>query len=297
MSKDHVFEDYWSISASELGIIKKYRGINRLKCAALLKYYQIEGSFPEKYGDISDLGCKKLAVILDISNDIDLAYDFLDATGRRQRADVRVYCGFRASVQSDYDAVTLYLVEHGFNDLDVENTISQRLKQWFLTQKIERSTTLQEERIINAVRAKLEDKRYQYISDQLSDDHKQGLDTLLEIQAGETYAPLVLLKDDPGKPCLSSVFIELSKLDKINNLDSPPELFPHNWKKLRQTYRHRTAREPVRELRCHPSHIRYALIAAFCLERRENIMSLLHAELLYYFKKEESLLLQEYLFI
>jgi len=272
MSKDHVFEDYWSISASELDVIKKYRGVNRLKCAALLKYYQIEGRFPEKYSNIPDLGCNKLAVILDISNDIDPAYDFLDATGRRQRTDVRVFCGFRAGSQPDYDAVTFFLVEYEFNDLEVEKTIPQRLKQWFLAQKIERPTALREERIINAVRARLEEERYKYIANKLSDDHKQVLDDLLEIQTGNTSAPLVLLKDDPGKACLSSVFIELSKLEEINNLDLPSELFPHNWNKLRQTYRHRTAREPVRELRRHPDHIRYALLAAFCLERRENIV-------------------------
>ena len=272
MSEDHGYESYWSISDLEWNVIKKYRGVNRFKCAALLKYYQIEGRFPEKFSDIPEIGRKALSSHLNPAESIDPAYDYLDATGRRQRADIRAYVGFRLSVKADYNAITLFLVDRVFHDFNAENSLSRLLKHWFQDRMIERPTVLREERILNAVRVNLEDQRYQHIANQLSDVRKQGLYDLLKTQTDETYAPLVLLKDDPGKPCLSSVFIELSKLGSIDTLDLPLDLFPAGGQKLRQTYRHRAAREPVRELRRHPDHIRYALLAAFCLERREEIL-------------------------
>lgn len=272
MSEDHGYESYWSISNSEWNVIKKYRGVNRFKCATLLKYYQIEGRFPEIFADIPEIGRKALSLQISSTDNIDPEYDYLDATGRRQRADIRKYCVFRTSVQADYDAATLFLLEQAVDDFNAENALPQLFKQWFQDQKVERPTVLREERILNAVRVSLEERRYQHIVDQLCNNHKQALDNLLKTKTGETSAPLVLLKDDPGKPCLSSVFIELSKLENIDNVYLPLDLFSADWQKLRQTYRQRATREPVRELRRHPDHIRYALLAAFCLERREEIL-------------------------
>ena len=272
MSEDHGYESYWSILNSEWNVIKKYRGVNRFKCTALLKYYQIEGRFPEKLYDIPEIGRKALLLNFNATEEVDSAYGYLDATGRRQRADVREYFGFRLSEHADYDAVTLFLTEHAFQDLGAENTLPQLLKQWFWDRGIERPTVLREERILSAVRVSLEERCYKHITDQISDACKQSLDDLLKTKTGETSAPLVLLKDDPGKPCLSSVFIELSKLERIDNVCLPLDLFPADCQKLRKTYRQRAAREPVRELRRHPGHIRYALLAAFCLERREKIL-------------------------
>ncbi len=272
MSKATENTYYWHLSNQEHQFIRQYRGVNRLKCAALLKYYQIEGRFPEKFGDISDIGHRILAENLKISDNVDPDYDYMDRTGKRLRQNVRDLLEIRNSLPEDWEAAQSDLVNVCFQDCDAESILPLLLKQWFQGRNIERPTVLREERILNAVRINFEDRRYHHIADQLSDVRKQGLDDLLKTQTDETSAPLVLLKDDPGKPCLSSVFIELSKLENIDNLYLPLNLFPAGWQKLRQIYRHRAAREPVRELRRHPDHIRYALLAAFCLERREEIL-------------------------
>ena len=56
MSKATQDSYFWHLSDQEHLFIKQYRGVNRLKCAALLKYYQIEGRFPEKFSNIPDIG-------------------------------------------------------------------------------------------------------------------------------------------------------------------------------------------------------------------------------------------------
>ena len=272
MDEDDIDGNFWSLSQAEQETVDKYRAVNRLKCACLLKFFQQNGRFPENHAEISDIGERRLSAQLKITDDIDPDYDYLDATGRRIRSDIRKISGFRPCKSVDYKDAQSFLIQTVSQDFSLDHSLSDYLREWFFEKKIERPPALREERIMNAVQARLEDLRYQYIVDRLNDQHKQGCDDLLKLQTGETSAPLVLLKDDPGKPALNSVFIELSKLETVNHLDLPPDLFPSDWIKLRQTYKNRCAREPVRELRRRHDHTRYALLAAFCLERREEIL-------------------------
>ena len=83
MSKAAQDSYFWHLSDQEHQFIKKYRGLNRLKCATLLKYYQIEVRFPEKFSDIPDIGRKILSENLKVSDDVDPDYDYMDRTGKR----------------------------------------------------------------------------------------------------------------------------------------------------------------------------------------------------------------------
>lgn len=272
MDEDHLDGNFWSLSQAELEIINKYRGINRLKCACLLKFFQQNGRFPESHSDISDIGERRLSALLGMTDNIDPDYVYLDATGRRMRSNIRKMSGFRPCRSADYKDVQSFLTQAASRDVRLEHSLTDYLRTWFFDQKIERPSLAREERILNSARVCIEDLRYQAITEKLNNHHKQALDTLLKTRPEETSAPLVLLKDDPGKPALNSVFVELSKLDNVNYLDLPSNLFPADWRKLRQTYKNRCAREPVRELRRRHDHTRYALLAAFCLERREEIL-------------------------
>ncbi len=81
MDKGHLDDNFWSLSKAELIIVNKYRGVNRLKCACLLKFFQQNGCFPVIHAEISDIGKKRLSALLEITDDIEPDYDNLDATG------------------------------------------------------------------------------------------------------------------------------------------------------------------------------------------------------------------------
>lgn len=65
---------------------------------------------------------------------------------------------------------------------------------------------------------------------------------------------------------------ELEKLHIINALVMPPELFQGIPDKVIHKYRMRAGTESITELRQHPPAIRYTLLAAFCHERRQEIV-------------------------
>ncbi len=90
--------------------------------------------------------------------------------------------------------------------------------------------------------------------------------------SGVEATPFVQLRADPGRSSLESVLKEISKLQRIAALGLPDDLFADVPSKVLQKYRLRPAAEPPRELRRHPEPIRYTLLAAFCWQRRKEII-------------------------
>src|SRR5262249_6331709 len=84
--------------------------------------------------------------------------------------------------------------------------------------------------------------------------------------------PFSVLKTDPGRVSLKSVLRELEKLRQIETLELPDRLFAAIQPKILRQYRLRAAVEPPREVRRHPKPIRYTMLAAFCWQRRQEII-------------------------
>ena len=79
------------------------------------------------------------------------------------------------------------------------------------------------------------------------------------------------LKTDPGAVGLSSFLSEISKLQRIRVVGLPSDLFSGISPKLVKTYRQRAATEYPYDLRQHQPAIRYTLMAAFCIQRSQEI--------------------------
>ena len=84
--------------------------------------------------------------------------------------------------------------------------------------------------------------------------------------------PFAELRLDPGRPSLESVLNEVAKLDRIERIGLPDSLFGSVTTAVVQKYRLRAATEPPRELRRHPDQIRYSLVAAFCWQRKKEVI-------------------------
>ena len=65
---------------------------------------------------------------------------------------------------------------------------------------------------------------------------------------------------------------EIAKLRRIASLELPDDLFGTVPPKILQKYRLRAASEQPRELRNHPPSIRHTLLAAFCWQRRKEMI-------------------------
>ena len=94
-------------------------------------------------------------------------------------------------------------------------------------------------------------------------------------EAEETTSALFDLKSDAGAVSLESVLAEIAKLERISSLDIPENLFMDVSRKRLLWCKQRIAVEELHEIHRHPIAIRYSLLAAFCLERKQEIKAAL----------------------
>ncbi len=86
---------------------------------------------------------------------------------------------------------------------------------------------------------------------------------------------LHFLKQDTGPVGLESVMQETEKLERIDQLSLPADLFAHISAKTVDNYRNRIAVEELQEVRRHPDAIRFTLLTAYCWRRRQEIVDTL----------------------
>jgi hypothetical protein len=104
------------------------------------------------------------------------------------------------------------------------------------------------------------------------------MDRLLQVAADQDAdgnsetSPFADLRADPGRTGLKSLLEIIARLRRIDGLGLPGDLFAAVPPKALQKYRNRAAGERPSELRRHPEPIRYTLGAAFCWQRRKEII-------------------------
>ncbi len=264
------------MSGDERAFVSRYRGANRLQCAALLKFFQAEGRFPRTFDEIPKVELSALSSFLGVDPAKIGSYDPQSGTSIRHRADIRDFLGFRPPRTEDYAHAQDWLCTEVIRTPVDDGELSSSVREWFWDHRIELPSAGQVERIVRSSLASFEERLFQRIATRLADESKQVLDQLLVPRAGgETDAlttPFSLLKADAGKPSLNSVFAELSKFSDIDAVNLPTGLFDTVSGKTRHLYRSRAATESVRDMRLHPDHIRHTLAAAFCYERRQEII-------------------------
>ena len=266
----------WNLDKKEDAFIRRYKGENRLRCAVLLKFFQTEGRFPETFDEISRKCLVELSQTLDIDISEIGSYDPQSGTSIRHRADVREFLGFRPCRTEDYTRLQDWLINEVIQGPEDEAVLFDHAREWLWYNKIEPPAWGQQERIIKSALANFEEWLFQNITNALSDYSIQAIDRLFTPKATDetdrTTAIFSLLKSDPGKPGLNSVLTELSKLAEIDALNLPSGLFDGVSPKTLGLYRSRAATESIRDMRRRPDHIRYTLTAAFCRERRQEII-------------------------
>ena len=264
------------LSPEEEVLIHRYKGERRFRCAVLLKFFQTEGRFPNSFDEIPQNFLANLSKSLRIEVSNIFSYDTQSGTSIRRRADIREFLGFRRPKAEDYNLLQNWLCNEIIQEPNDDRDLLAHVKKWFWDHRIESPAHGKQDRIVNTALASFEEQHFQKISTKLSNHSKETIDRLFIPNSGGeadgATTSFSLLKSDPGKPSLNSVFMELSKLEKLDNLDMPSDLFDGISLKTVHQYRSRAATESVWDMRRHPDPIWYTLAAAFCWERRQEII-------------------------
>ncbi len=268
--------DNWTLGDEEISLINAIskNDYNRFGCGLLLKYFQVEGKFPNRKQDIPKVVIEHVAEQMHVQSSIFQQYELQGRAAKRHRVEIRRFFGIRKGTVADANAVLNWLEaqsqlleEHNFDRL--KEILYERYKEL----KIEPPQPGRVDRIIRSAVNSADEQFYTITLKKLQAETLEKLETLLTINNGiaENTSPLFNLKSEAGAATLESVLAEITKLERIHSLSLPSDLFAGVSRKRLLWCKQRIAVEDLHEIRRHPASIRYSLLAAFCHERKQEI--------------------------
>ncbi|NOT55597.1 MAG: Tn3 family transposase, partial [Deltaproteobacteria bacterium] len=280
---EHELETYWSFSSDELKLLPQRDTSSRLGVAASLKFFQLEGSFPSSGRDIPAAALTYMAKQLDVEPNVIAAYAWQGRTGKRYRGHLRTALGIRPATAEDFKAVEPWRHEEVVPWDHPLRHLQDAVCGWYRSRQIEPPSAGRIDRLVRSALRTHEAAIYEGTVAKLLPSTRQALDALIdsslandehEAEEGADWRSTIfsVLKTDPGRVSLKSVLRELEKLRQIEALALPDDLFAAIQPPILRQYRLRAAAEPPREMRLHPAPLRYTLLAAFCWQRRQEII-------------------------
>lgn len=270
--------EYWTLQPVELELLANKTGENRLGFALLLKFFQIEGRFPESKNEIPRKCAAFVAEQIDISVSAFFKYFDYDSSKRNvmyQRAQIREYTGFRECSVSDFDKVIGWLVKHILPQGNTEEQVRAAAYQRFMELRIEPPESSRIDRLVRSAINSHDKLILQRIMDNIPKSAIPWLDALLIYKEDEPADSEALnmsdLREEPGKANLKNLIREMDKLDCLRDIRLPNNLLDGLSPRMLAIYKQRVATEPLRELRRHPDRIKYPLLAIYCRLRTEEV--------------------------
>jgi TnpA family transposase len=274
---EHDLAQHWTLSPVERTMLANKSGSTRLGFALLLKVFQRDGRFPERADDLPRSVIAHLAQQVGVSPDVAAEFDWTERTGRRHRAHILAYCGFRPFHAADESDLIAWLSRRVTSvDPDAE-ALKQTLYHELRSRHIEPPVPARLHRLLQAAVRQCETQFCVATFRQLAPATQQALDALIQTDAPEdsvrqaslfpVQSELAALKDDTGAVKVDTVLDAIRKLTHLRALRLPVDLFRDVPAKLIAQYRRRAATEPPRELRRHPPEVRFTLLATLCWQR------------------------------
>ncbi|MCP5093851.1 MAG: Tn3 family transposase [Gammaproteobacteria bacterium] len=275
-------DDWWHLSPAEQALVVKKNRANRLGFAILLTFFREHGRFPRDETEVDAQGIAALSEELGVSMPLDGDALLAGRTVERLRAEIRSRFGFREATVTDAEDLTLWLRDHvAAESGGAISPMIERLEARCRELSIEPPTVDRVERIVRKALRAHEERFHAQILGCLPSSTREHLDALLgpeETASGggvttdNAPALLLRLRGNPGRPSLSSMQEELTKLELLRQINLPNDLFEHSSSRDLERCRLRVSVEAPHELRRHPDSARLTWLAAFVYLRARSLV-------------------------
>jgi len=195
--------------------------IKKLGFCVLLKHMEHRGYFPRNLKDVPLSVITNIADQLEINGKLLRQYKLNGRTSKRHKQEIKDFLGFRNPKKEDRLNVQSWLC----SKLSIENDLREFLataQQRFLDLKI----CVPSDKVLNEVAssalAKVEDSFFNTIFNKIPRSVKNKIDNLI---SGKVELGLSDLKKDPGRIGLKSLKKESKKLESLQDLNFPKDLF------------------------------------------------------------------------
>lgn len=271
-------QDYWTLQPGELTLLTSRNDENRLGFALLLKFFQIEGRFPDSKTEIPRKCAAFVAEQIDIPVSVFLKYfDYStdNKTVKNQRAQIRDYTGFRECTVDDSKKITKWLRNNILPQGNTEEQIRLAVYKRFIELRLEPPERARIDRLVKSAIASHDKLVLQKIMDKIPKAAIPRLEALLINKDEEPPDSEVLnmsdLREEPGKANVKNIIREMDKLECLRDIRLPKNLLAGLSTNMLTLYKQRVATEPLREIRRHPNFKKYSQLAIYCQLRAEEV--------------------------
>lgn len=257
----------WTLVENDRALMVNKAGPTRLGFALLLKFFEVEGRFPEGPDELPAAVVEYVGRQVNVDPAVFGAYDWSGRAIKYHRAQIRKEFGFREATRGDEAKLTRWLAE----EVASAELSDERLREALLgrcrAERIEPPGRI--ERIVAGARAAAADAFCARTVARLPDGVAAALEALLDDDppGGRRGAAFAELKSDPGRVSLESLLGEVAKLERVRALGLPPDLFAGAPDLVVAAWRARAALEYPSDLRDRPRPVRLTLLAALCWSR------------------------------
>jgi hypothetical protein len=264
--------DLWVLLPEETALLSGLMDGQRLGFAVLLKFFQIEGRFPREHKEIPATAVEYIARMLGVDASLFDDYALAARNSKFHRARIRVFLGIRFGTNADARTALKRLEQEALHNQGTAWLLEQ-VQQWYRSQHIELPVASRLDYLVRMAIQSSDRILFRLISDRLSATSISALAVLLQRSGDDSPENMLLqLKSDAGRASLESVLREIDKLHAIENLGLPDDLTHGVSDKLLHSLYLRARTETAWDLRRHPEHIRYSLLALYCHQRRAEII-------------------------
>jgi TnpA family transposase len=265
-------DEPWRLSESDRALVSAKPKRARLEFAVLLLFFRAHGRFPRAGADIAPALVARVARQLGLVSPMAMCRPVPLRTLKRYRAEIRARFGTRQATVRDADELLDWLRDHVVATTRDIDDLAGRLEAQCRTLGLEPPSENRARRIARSAVHAYDDQFCTRIHNHLPVVARERLDALLQASAvASAVAPLIWLRNDPGRPSLNSLREEMAKLDLLRSLELPADLFDRVVPGEIERGRQRVAVEAPHELRRHPEPARLTWLAAFAYLRTRAI--------------------------
>ncbi|WP_319585670.1 Tn3 family transposase [uncultured Desulfobulbus sp.] len=271
--KREELDQHWTLCAHEQKLLQRKTVASRLGFAVLLKYFQVEGRFPENPDEVSREVIRFVANQLGISSKSWRDYSWVGRATKYHRDEIRKFLDYRKTSTQDIRILRKWLVEEFLHQEYRLDRLQLAVFEHFRNHHVEPPPAGKIRRLLQSALTEHENRFCERIVSNFDAAMMNRLNGLLQLQSTEDgeWTIWQTLKNDPGKAGLESVKAAVDRLQIVRGIGLPGALFKEVSPKLVERYAKRAVVEESFELRRHGPPLRATLMAAFLNRRCEEL--------------------------
>ncbi|MFE1935460.1 Tn3 family transposase [Streptomyces sp. NPDC059474] len=261
----------WTLVDGDWKLVANKTGATRLGFSLLLKFFELEGRFPDLLEEVPQVAVEYVAGLVKVPAADFAKYSLTGRTAEYHRAQVREALGFRPATLEDEEQLTVWLAKEVCPVELVEDRQREALLVEYRARSIEPPGRTRIEKVLVAARNRWEAAFCARAIERLGEVGMSRLLSLVAEGNEDGAALLALLKRDPGAVGLESLLTEITKLNDVRKLGLPDGLFVDRSEKLLAAWRARAIKMYPSDFRDTAEDVRITLLAVLCSSRQTEI--------------------------